>query len=42
MVTIKFEVTEEEKKRLDIAKARSEHDSWKDFFLGLIEDDNDD
>jgi len=32
------DLSEEEKKELDIAKAKSGSNSWKEFFLKLLED----
>lgn len=37
MPKIFLELTEEEKKELDIAKAKSDHGTWRDFFLGILE-----
>ncbi|OKY77862.1 MAG: hypothetical protein BTN85_0338 [Candidatus Methanohalarchaeum thermophilum] len=33
-------LTKEEKKKLDIAKAKSGAGSWKEFILGYIKDEN--
>lgn len=39
MKTLLVKMTDEEKKRLDVAKAKSDEDNWRDFFLTLIEED---
>lgn len=37
MPRVLVELSEEEKKKLEVAKAKSDTDTWREFFLSLIE-----
>jgi len=39
MPSILLKLSEKEKKKADIAKAKSDADTWEEFFLEVIEDE---
>ncbi len=39
---ILFEIDQNEKRLLDIAKAKSDYETWKDFFISLVESQEND